>query len=114
MIGYRYNAKCVRVVDGDTIDCEVDLGFHACVKIRFRLARINTPELNSKDEGERFRAKRAADVVSALILNKDIEIVSHKTEKYGRFLAEVYFGSGDELLNLSDELLNGGLAEVYA
>ena len=114
MIGYRYLANCVRVVDGDTIDCDVDLGFHAFVKIRFRLARINAPELNSKDEGERFRAKRAADVVSALVLNKQIEIVSYKTEKFGRFLAEVYFGSGEELLNLSDELIKGGLAEVYA
>jgi len=109
MIGYRYSAKCVNVVDGDTIDCEVDLGFHAYVKIRFRLSRINTPELNSPIEAVRARALEAKKFVELNVLNKTIEIVSFKTEKYGRFLAEVFYSE----TNLNDELLARGLADKY-
>ena len=41
---YRYNAKVTRVVDGDTVDAEIDLGFDITIKKRIRLAEINAPE----------------------------------------------------------------------
>ena len=48
---YEYNAKCVRVVDGDTADFLVDLGFDTWKKVRVRFAGINTPETRSSWNG---------------------------------------------------------------
>ncbi len=50
---YNYNAKCIRVVDGDTIDAEIDLGFDVKVKKRIRLAGINAPESRTRNKVEK-------------------------------------------------------------
>lgn len=114
MIGYRYKAFCSNVVDGDTIDASVDLGFNTFLKLRFRLARINAPELTSPDAKTRDKAVIAKNYVSVSILNKPIEIVSFKTEKFGRYLAEVFYERAPgEMINLNDELLKEGLADKY-
>ena len=47
---YNYNAKCTRVVDGDTIDATIDLGFGVFVAKRIRLAGINAPESRTRRE----------------------------------------------------------------
>lgn len=109
MHDYKFNSVCIKVVDGDTIDCVVDLGFNISQKIRFRLARINAPEINSPIEETRIKAQEAKNFVSTSILSKKIIIESKKTEKYGRYLAEVFYDGK----NLNDELLQQGLAEKY-
>lgn len=109
MINYRYKTLCTNVVDGDTIDCTVDLGFQMSMKGRFRLARINTPEINSPDEKIRVKGQESRQFVVDNLLNKNFEVMSIKVEKYGRYLAEVYIGE----LNLNDELIRLGLATKY-
>ena len=52
---YVYNAKCTRVVDGDTIDAQIDLGFDVHKKIRIRMVGINTPESRTRDLEELWR-----------------------------------------------------------
>ena len=52
---YEYKAKLVRVVDGDTIDCEIDLGFDITVRQRVRFAGINAPESRTRDLEEKKR-----------------------------------------------------------
>lgn len=115
---YEYNATIVNVVDGDTVDALVDLGFHITHKIRLRLAYIDTKELNSKVESDRILANAAKKRVEELVLNKKVLIETYKTDKYGRYIADVYFneqivGLGLQFTSLNELLLNEGLAERY-
>jgi len=103
---YTYRAEVVKVVDGDTIDCIVDLGFHMKAEIRFRLAKIDTPEVRGveKEEG-RVSKQWLIDRLDAA--NNIVTIKTAKTGKYGRWLAEILI---DET-NINDELVKNGLAE---
>lgn len=111
---FIYNAVVKRVVDGDTIDVEIDMGFKIWAHQRVRLARINTPELNSPDPIVRSAAQSAMLAVANLVLGKQVVLSTKKTDLYGRYLAEVhYVDQNGQQLNLSDELLSKGLAAVY-
>ena len=107
---YIYNAKITNVVDGDTVDMTVGLGFNTYINERFRLAHIDTAELNSSDPELR---KLATDAKLFMIayMNLDVTIKSYKKDKYGRFLAEIYLPGDTESLNT--KLLNAGLAKPY-
>lgn len=106
---YIYNAVVTNVVDGDTIDAEVDLGFRMYAKLRFRLAFINTPEVNSKDPVLNQKAQEAKDYLSKNVLGQKVTIESHKSDKYGRWLAVVYVNQ----VNINKALLDIGLAVPY-
>ena len=104
---YDYKAKIIRVVDADTLDAEVQLGFHVTARIRFRLGRINAPEIRGK---EKERGKEATAWLTAK-LNQypdSVVIQSSKTGKFGRWLGEI-FANGE---NLNDALVKAGHA-VY-
>ena len=123
-----YRAQCLNVVDGDTVDLFVDLGFKMYTKARFRLSRINTPELNSKDPVEVAKAQAARAYVNAAIRGSigvsfdekawNLRIVPEKSaDEYGRWLAEIYYmpdsvGRHDET-SLNQELLDQGFAVLY-
>lgn len=111
---YTYKAKCIRVVDGDTIDAEVDLGFKTFVRERFRLLGIDTPETYGvKKDSEEYKAgKLATDFVTEQILNKEIIIqtVKDKTGKYGRYLVTIFLEDGS---NLNETLIKEGYAKEY-
>lgn len=107
---YVYNAFCTYVVDGDTIDCTVDLGFSIRYNIRVRLRGINAPEIHgnkSKDITEKSNGLKVKQYLEELILNKHITIKTHKDlkEKFGRYLCDVY------LLNETYVLVNQLLKE---
>ena len=108
---YKYKAKVIRWVDGDTVLLEIDLGFYVKRVERIRLARINTLELNDKSSYIRRKAKHARAVVRKFCPHQSI--VTIKSQKiiqdmYARYIAEVtYKGT-----NLSDYLLEKGVAEV--
>ena len=79
---YTYKAKCLRVVDGDTLDAQIDLGFDTHKVIRIRLVGINTPESRTRDLEEKARGLAAKQfVVDALPLPKDIKEYKQKTMK---------------------------------
>jgi micrococcal nuclease len=101
---YEYRAKCVKVIDGDTYDFEVDLGFHTMHQIRVRLKGIDTPELNSKNAEEHAHAERATELATALLVGW----VTIRTEKdkigiYGRYTATVTLSDGVDLAKLLTE-----------
>ena len=83
---FEYSATLIRVIDGDTLKLEVDLGFRVRVRETFRLARVNTPPLLSF---EGIRAKLFTE--EHLTRATAIKVKSHRSEKYGRWLAELYF-----------------------
>lgn len=109
---YEYRATIVKVIDGDTVEAHVDLGFAVSFVERFRLYGINAPETKgeSREDGraatEFLRtliAKHAPDSVLTIHTHKD------KREKYGRYLAVLLAGS----LNLNEVMVNAGHAVPY-
>jgi micrococcal nuclease len=110
---YTYRAELVRVVDGDTVDLRVDLGFSVQLKQRFRLAGINAPELHSKDAGEKQRAEASMAFLVALLLTGPLTLITDKDaqEKFGRYLARITNGTG---IVVNDELVKAGHAVLYS
>lgn len=88
---YHYKMTVTRVVDGDTIYGDVDLGFNfGGRKMEFRLAEVNTPEIKGATRDAGLASKK---FVEDSILNKEVIIITKKDskEKYGRYLAWVYY-----------------------
>lgn len=110
---YQYKATLLNVVDGDTIDMDVDMGFSVRIKQRLRLLGIDTPELNSKDPVEREKALQAKQfVLDTLKIGGTYVIDTYKDDKYGRLLAVIYLNKSiDSTLN--NLLVSSGLARVY-
>lgn len=77
----------------------IDLGFHITIKERLRLARINTPEINSPLSAEREKAQAAKAYLESKILNREVIIETRKTDIYGRYIAEIVI-SGENINNL--------------
>ena len=100
---YEYRARCVKVVDGDTFDFEIDLGFHITHRIRVRLKDVDTPELNSKNAAEREHAHQATELAVGMLIGAGDPVpVTIRTEKdrigiYGRYTATVTFSDGEDL-----------------
>lgn len=109
---YHYKAVVNRIVDGDTIELTIDLGFTVYWKSTCRLYGINTPELNSKVVEEREKAKLAKQAVeSHLPVGAKVMIVSKQLDKYGRPLVDVY--CTDELYHLNKWMIDQGHAVEY-
>jgi micrococcal nuclease len=113
---YEYFVKDVtNVVDGDTIDVIIDLGFDILFSSRVRLAGIDTPESRTKDLAEKALGLEAKEYLKKSL--KDAKSVIIKTEKmdssekYGRILGWVYI-NGDTV-SLNDMMINHGYAWGY-
>ena len=109
---YKYNAKLIRVVDGDTIDALIDLGFDVWVKKRVRLYGINAPESRTRDLAEKQKGIAAKERLIEIIADADDKfvIVSHGVGKYGRCLGELFI---DSQKSGNQMLINEGHAVVY-
>jgi micrococcal nuclease len=110
---YTYSALVLNVVDGDTCDVEIDLGFDLRMRHRLRLARINAPELTSPDEKIKEQAVAAKMFVTTQIAHRQVLLQTKRSDDYGRYVAEVVYTDGKISKNLSDELLSAGLAVPY-
>ena len=108
---YEYRATLVRVVDGDTIDVETDLGFNIDFTQRLRLYGINAPEL-STPEGLAARAFIIGQLPTAQWA-LTIDTVKDKQEKYGRYLATIFVGGAAGLTNINDLMVTSGHAVPY-
>ncbi len=110
---YQYKIKKVnRVIDGDTIDVDIDLGFWVTVSHRVRLKDIDAAETRTQDIKE-----KAEGIKARLWLEKELAregewiIETHKEDKYGRILGTLYF-VGDPV-TLNERMLNEGIAKPY-
>jgi micrococcal nuclease len=115
-IMYEYYVRKVEnVVDGDTIDVLIDLGFDILFQSRVRLAGIDTPESRTKDlkekalglESKEYLKKHLKDAKSVVIKTEKMD----SSEKYGRILGWVYINGDTESLN--DKMINDGYAWGY-
>lgn len=109
---YDYNAKVLRVVDGDTVEALIDLGFRTHHKGMVRLYGIDTPEIRTRDLEEKERGYKAKDRLTELLEACDYQIVliSHGLDKYGRALGTL---KNPEGVDLNQQLLLEGFAEPY-
>ena len=107
------SVEVLRVVDGDTVDVLVDLGFSTHRKIRVRLDGIDAPETRTRDAAEKLRGYAAKSwLEEKLVQAKFVSIKTIKsgsTGKYGRYLCVLYADG----VNLNQRMVKEGLAKVY-
>ena len=104
---YTYKAKLVKVVDGDTIDVTIDLGFDVSVKKRIRLVGIDTPECRTRDLKEKALGLAAKDRVKAILAeNPKFDLESTEVGKYGRVLGKIHITILDGTESLTQICLN--------
>ena len=110
---YKYYIDVLRVVDGDTIDAMVDLGFDIWTKKRIRFLEIDAPETRTRDLEEKAKGIVCKERVVELLNANDnkAELISHGVGKYGRVLGVIKIKSHRESIN--DILVSEGLASKY-
>lgn len=103
---YEYKAKITNVVDGDTVDAVVDVGFQMTITHRLRLLGVNCPEMHGPD----FDAgQKAKDFTKNNLLNQEVIIHTEKSDVFGRYLATIYLDG----IDFCQELIDRGYAVVY-
>ena len=101
---YEYKIKLDRVIDGDTVDAYIDLGFDVSVKKRIRFMGINTPESRTRDLEEKAKGLAAKERVKELLEGcENIKLTSHGVGKYGRCLGELFIDVVDDREKLTME-----------
>jgi micrococcal nuclease len=111
---YTYKGKCTKVIDGDTFEAMVDLGFNTWISITIRLNGINTPESRTKDKEEKVKGLAAKLRLQQIMeFNKnEFSFISHGVEKYGRCLAEVFVNTLGEI-SIQKTLITEGHGKEY-
>ena len=114
---YNYKAKLLRVVDGDTVDAEIDLGFKIFIKDRIRLMGIDTPESRTRNLQEKSWGKAASARLSQLLEEADGEFTlvtkKQKKGKFGRILGTLSVSTKDGIVDANQVLINEQLAIPY-
>ena len=111
---HNYSAKLVRVVDGDTCDALIDLGFDTWVKKRIRFYGVDTWESRTRNLEEKKKGLAAKAYVKDLLENSDdgkFSIISHGVGKYGRVLGELFVKGHEQSVN--QLLIENGHAYEY-
>jgi micrococcal nuclease len=110
---YEYACKVERVVDGDTIDVVLDLGFDVSFKSRVRLYGIDTPESRTRDLDEKARGKMATAFLKEAIDSGEKVVIQTKLKdsrgKFGRVLGDVIVDG----ININQELITNNYAVAY-
>lgn len=111
---YYYNAEVKKVIDGDTFDIIIDLGFDTFRKGRVRLYGVNTPESRTTNLEEKQKGLAAKEFTDQWLTKANhkvkIETILDKNEKYGRILARVWNPEGG---CLNADIVASGLAREY-
>ena len=113
---YEYRVKSViAVVDGDTIDVDIDLGFDISLTKRVRLAGIDTPESRTKDKEEKVLGLEVKELLKKKLKEAKTIVIKTQlpdsTEKYGRILGWIYLDGAE--LSVNEALIAGGYAWGY-
>lgn len=106
---YTYEAKITKVVDGDTVHADINLGFNVILRdVSLRLIGINAPEMKG---GTRAEGQKSQLRLEELVMGKTVTLKTHKDkrEKYGRLLAEIWVDDVD----VNKKLVAEGLAKPY-
>ena len=106
---YEYKVKEIdRVIDGDTVDLIIDLGFEIFVKKRIRLSGLNAPEVRTRNKEIKKQGLRSKDYLKVMIYSrKSLTLLSKKIGKYGRVIGEIFDEEGK---SLNEMMIDGGFA----
>ena len=111
---YVYRGRCVRVVDGDTYDILVDLGFGVYHKIRVRVRGIDTPEKYGKNKCE--EGEKVSELVEGILHDREVLVRTYKNapSSYNRWEADVFWqdDEGGYIINIAKFLTANGHAEA--
>jgi micrococcal nuclease len=116
---FWYGAEVLNVVDGDTVDLRIDLGFDIHHKIRVRLYGVNTPESRTSNKQEKALGMKAKQFTKDWLSSHKwvfVNTIPDKNDKYGRILARIY--SSEDINNpttacLNTDIIQSGLAREY-
>lgn len=109
----KFRAVVTRVIDGDTVDCLVDLGFNAYQYVAVRLRNIDTDELHDRDPVKRGRAQIAKEFTLKTLLNRPVLVTTYKDNTtFGRYVADIEYQTDDgQRLCINDQLKLAGYAK---
>ena len=116
---YIYRGKLDRVIDGDTIDAMIDVGFDIWVKKRIRYKGIDTWESRTRDLAEKAKGLEAKARNKELLMEVSAKsgyfrLKSYGVGKYGRVLGEIFIMDANGVeMNINDTLISEGHAYVY-
>jgi len=114
---YEYNFKLVKVVDGDTIDVDIDLGFGTWLRNqRIRMMGIDAPESRTSDKEEKVYGLLAKEKLKTLLANgKTLRTFKDEKGKYGRILADVivYHSAEDRWCGATEIMIAEGYGVKY-
>jgi micrococcal nuclease len=116
---FWYGARVLNVVDGDTVDLMIDLGFNIHHKIRVRLFGVNTPESRTKDLAEKQMGLKAKSFTKDWLDRHQwvfINTIPDKNDKYGRILAKIYSSENVEdptTACLNTDIIEAGYGREY-
>ena len=112
---YRYAVKETRVVDGDTVDVDIDLGFGMTYrKQRVRMMGIDTPESRTRDLEEKFYGKQSKYFLESLLKDRKVQLVSHDKGKFGRILGELFIDDmPDDIIVNAEGSINKMMIDNY-
>ena len=111
---YQYKIKKInKVIDGDTVDIDIDLGFNIIISQRVRLSGIDAPETRTKNLEEKvngLESKRWLE--EKLTTDKPMFIRTEKDDKYGRILGWIYIG--EDNIPINTHMIKEGYAKPYS
>ena len=116
---YIYRGKLERVVDGDTIDALIDVGFDIWVKKRIRYSGIDTWESRTRDLAEKAKGLEAKARNKELLMEVSsksgyFRLKSYGVGKYGRVLGEIFIEDAEgKQYNINETLISEGHAYIY-
>jgi micrococcal nuclease len=111
---YTYRVKLVRVIDGNTIDAEINLGFNVVMRQRIKLYGIATHGIHTKDNEERERGMAAKQRLTEILPKEFIvETILNKRGKVGRIMGILHIEEHDERININDAMVEEGHAVRY-
>ena len=120
---YVYKAKLDRIIDGDTVDAVIDLGFDITIHKRIRLAGIDTPESRTRDLKEKERGLASKARLVEMLEGGEFILESKEVGKYGRVLGTLFIEkiTDDNLtsepqimkVNINEALVREGYAVEY-
>ncbi len=113
---YIYKATILKIVDGDTLDLDIDLGFGIHRKQRVRLEGIDAPELKDSNKLAKEAAKESKKFLESLLpVGLQVQLVSTSYDKYGRVLGKIWTlnSSKEPDIEVNDQLIKFGYAKIY-
>ena len=111
---YTYQCNTLRVIDGNTVDAIIDLGFNVTIRQRIKLYGVNVQDIRSNDEKVRQQAIASKTKLTELLGNEFVcETIVNKRGKAGRVMGKLTIDSQGSKVDINQQLIDLGFAERF-